>query len=66
MGATKFSDLIVWQKAYVLSLRVRDLTLTFPEVEHRQAHQMQSASASIPQNIAEGFGRRSPKARRTS
>jgi four helix bundle protein len=60
MGAKRFNDLIVWQKAYLLSLKVRELTLSFPEKEHRHAGQMQSASESIPQNIAEGFGRRSP------
>ena len=60
MGATKFTDLIVWQKAYVLSLKIRDLTETFPASEQRHTDQMRAASSSIPQNIAEGFGRRTP------
>lgn len=60
MGALKFTDLIVWQKAYVLSLKIRELTESFPRTEQRHIDQMRNASASIPQNIAEGFGRRSP------
>ena len=61
MGARNFSDLIVWQKAYALSIKVKTLTDSFPNSEYRHVDQMRSASASIPQNIAEGFGRRSAK-----
>lgn len=61
MGAKKFTDLIVWQKAYVLSIKVKTLTDSFPASEHRHVGQMRAASSSIPMNIAEGFGRWTPK-----
>ena len=57
----RFTDLIVWQKAYDLSIKVKTITDTFPRREFRLVDQMRAASASIPQNIAEGFGRFSPK-----
>ena len=60
MGIKNFMDLIVWQKSHLLSVKIRDLTELFPPREYRHAEQMRSASASIPQNIAEGFGRWSP------
>jgi four helix bundle protein len=61
MGAKRFTDLIVWQKAYQLSIRVKRLTDTFPPSEFRLIDQMRAASSSIPLNIAEGFGRWTPK-----
>jgi four helix bundle protein len=62
MGAKSFMDLIVWQKAYALSMQIDQLTATFPASEkYRLVDQMRSAASSIPMNIAEGFGRRSPR-----
>ena len=61
MGARKFTDLIVWQKAYALSLQVHELTKSYPAAEHKLVGQMRAASSSIPMNIAEGFGRFTPK-----
>lgn len=61
MGATKFTDLIVWQKAYILSIKVKTLTDSYPPSEFRLVDQMRAASSSIPINIAEGFGRWTPK-----
>ena len=60
MGAKKFTDLIVWQKAYTLSERIRQVTEAFPPKEGRLVDQMRSSSSSIPENIAEGFGRWTP------
>lgn len=61
MGARKFSDLIVWRMAYDLSIRIHGLTESFPPEERfRLGDQMCRAASSIPNNIAEGFGRWSP------
>jgi len=61
MGAKRFTDLIVWQKAYLLSIRIKRLTDSYPPSEFRLVDQMRAASSSIPMNIAEGFGRWTPK-----
>ena len=62
MGAKSFEDLIVWQKASELSSQIDELTATFPaKVLYRLADQMRAAASSIPMNIAEGFGRWSPR-----
>ena len=62
MGAKTFEDLIVWQKAYELSSRIDGLTAGFPAKEmFRLADQMRAAASSIPMNIAEGFGRWTPR-----
>jgi four helix bundle protein len=62
MGAKKFTDLIVWQKAYALSLKIYKLTASFPAEERfRLTDQMRAAAATIPRNIAEGFGRMTPR-----
>ena len=62
MGAKSFEDLIVWQKADAISTQIDDLTATFPAKElYRLADQMWAAASSIPANIAEGFGRWSPR-----
>jgi four helix bundle protein len=62
MGAKSFEDLIVWQKADAISTQIDDLTATFPAKElYRLADQMRAAASSIPANIAEGFGRWSPR-----
>ena len=64
MGAKSYKDLIVWQKADTLSMVIHKMTKTFPPEERfRLADQMRSAASSIPMNIAEGFGRWSPKDR---
>jgi four helix bundle protein len=62
MGAKSFEDLIVWQKAEALSALIDQLTATFPTKElYRLSDQMRGAASSIPANIAEGFGRWSPR-----
>ena len=55
-------DLIVWQKAYAVSLDVYRLTQTFPSLEqYGLVSQLRRAVVSIPSNIAEGRGRGSKK-----
>jgi four helix bundle protein len=56
--------LIVRQKADALSWMIHEMTKAFPADERfRRVDQMRSAASSIPMNIAEGFGRWSPKDR---
>jgi four helix bundle protein len=60
-AARSFRDLMVWRKAHEFVLAVYRLTESFPEREkYGLAHQMRRAAVSIPANIAEGFGKRSP------
>ena len=55
-----FRDLIVYQKAYKMSLDMHKLTMTFPKFEQNElANQLRRASKSVAMNIAEGFGRKS-------
>ena len=64
--AEKFQDLVVWQKAHQIVLRVYRLTMTYPKNEmFGLVSQMRRAAVSVPANIAEGFKRkgRSDKAR---
>jgi len=57
--AQKFEDLIVWQKAHALTLRIYTLTKTFPKEElFGLTAQMRRASVSVPANIAEGFSKK--------
>ena len=51
--------LVVWQKAYDLSLAVYCETRGFPKDEiYGLRSQVRRAAVSIPSNIAEGYGRR--------
>ena len=53
-----FKQLKVWQKAHQFTLRVYKITGTFPKDEqYGLVSQLRRASASIPTNIAEGYGR---------
>jgi len=55
-------DLIVWQKAMDLTVRIYHLTKSFPKEEtYGLVSQIRRASASIAANIAEGQGRRLSK-----
>jgi len=59
--ARTFRDLRVWQKAHEFVLAVYRYSDSFPEREKfGLAHQLRRAAVSIPANIAEGFGKRSP------
>jgi four helix bundle protein len=57
-----FTELTVWQRAHELVLLVYKLTASFPRSElFGMVSQLRRASASVPANIAEGFGRRTTK-----
>jgi four helix bundle protein len=54
--ASRFTDLIVWQKAHQFVLGVYHLSAGFPGDEvYSLTSQFRRASVSIPANIAEGF-----------
>lgn len=53
-----FRQLKVWEKAHKLTLEIYKITARFPREElYGLTSQVRRASASIPANIAEGFGR---------
>ncbi len=55
-----YKDLVVWQKAYQLSLEIHKHTLDYPRYEQFElASQMRRASKGICANLAEGFGKQS-------
>ena len=55
-----YRDLVVWEKAHLLTLAIYKNTRTFPSDERfGLTSQMRRASASIAANLAEGCGRRS-------
>ena len=55
MRAEHFEDLLAWQKAHVLTLKVYKLLSNHKDFAFR--NQLQRASVSIMNNIAEGFER---------
>jgi len=56
--AQAFQDLIVWQRAMELTVRVYELSRTFPKDElYGLTSQLRRASVSVASNIAEGRGR---------
>jgi four helix bundle protein len=58
MPVRSFEDLIVFQRAYRLSLEIHRRSLEFPALEQRAlGDQVRRASKSICANIAEGFGK---------
>ena len=51
-------DLVVYRKAYLISLEVHKASLQFPQIEQfALADQMRRASKSICANLAEGFSK---------
>jgi four helix bundle protein len=57
-----FRELEVWQKAHGLVLATYRLTDKFPDRERFGiVSQIRRSAASVPANIAEGFGRRTTK-----
>jgi four helix bundle protein len=53
-----FRDLVVWKRAFELSLAVYRLTSEFPASERfGLTNQLRRASVSVASNIAEGYGR---------
>ena len=58
MAISSFRDLLVYQKAYALSLRIHHSSLRFPQFEQYElGRQMRKASKSICGNLAEGYGK---------
>src|SRR4051794_13139126 len=61
MGSS-YRDLIAWQKAIQLVLKIYHLTQTFPPDEkYGLISQLRRAAVSVPSNIAEGQGRKSSR-----
>jgi len=57
-----YKSLNVWQKADELVLEIYNLTKKFPKDEtFGLISQMRRCAISIPANIVEGYGRRTPK-----
>lgn len=57
-----YRDLKVWQRAMDLATTIYEESAKFPKHElYGLTSQIRRASVSIPSNIAEGQGRRSPK-----
>ena len=57
-----FSKLTIWQRRHQLTLRIYELTQSFPKNElYGITSQIRRASLSIPTNIAKGCGRSSEK-----
>lgn len=57
-----YKQLIVWQKSMNLAEMVYKITEIFPKSElYGLISQIRRAAVSIPSNIAEGYGRTSPK-----
>lgn len=53
-----FEDLDVWQMGKKLTLKIYELTISFPKEEiYGITSQLKRAALSVPANIAEGFGR---------
>lgn len=58
MKTKSFRDLIVWQKAYKLTLDIYRITVGFPKEErYGIISQMRRAAVSISSNISEGYSR---------
>jgi four helix bundle protein len=57
-----FKDLLVWQKAFALTLEVYEATKAFPkEEQYGLVSQLRRAAVSIAANIAEGYERQHRK-----
>jgi four helix bundle protein len=53
-----FHNLKVWERAHKITLRLYMVTKSFPKDEqYGLISQIRRSSASIPTNIAEGYGR---------
>jgi len=57
-----FKDLLIWQEAHQLTLKIYESSKGFPKEEtFGLTSQLRRAAVSIPCNIAEGCGRYTPK-----
>ena len=58
-GTKTFKDLIVWQRAYQLTLEIYKATSDYPKHEqYGLSSQLRRAAVSIISNIAEGYARK--------
>jgi four helix bundle protein len=58
-AATRFEDMVAWQKAHQFVLATYRLSRTFPRSEtYGLSSQFRRAAVSIAANIAEGFKKR--------
>ena len=58
-----YEDLEVYKRAYVSSLLIHKLSLSFPQMEQFElGRQIRRATKSIALNIAEGYGKKSSAA----
>jgi four helix bundle protein len=59
---SSFTELTAWKRAHELVLLVYRLTARFPRSElFGMVSQLRRAAASVPANVAAGFGRRTTK-----
>lgn len=57
-----YRDIVAWQKAMLLTREVYRVTAKWPKEElYGLTSQVRRSAVSVPSNIAEGFGRRSPR-----
>jgi len=62
MKYNSFEEMVVWQKALDLSVKIFKLTEKLPRKEdYGLTSQIRRAALSVPGNIAEGFGRKHTK-----
>jgi four helix bundle protein len=62
MGVLQYQELIVWQKAMDLVIRVYELSDGFPRREmFGLTNQLRRSAVSIPSNVAEGQGRKTTR-----
>jgi four helix bundle protein len=53
-----YQDLVVWQRGMELAAECYELTRQFPKTEmYGMVSQIRRSAASVPANIAEGYGR---------
>lgn len=53
-----YKDLKVWEKAHYFTVKVYEITKTFPREEiYSLTNQIRRASSFVPANIAEGCGK---------
>lgn len=58
----QFQDLMVWQKAHQLALKVYQITIRFPSEErYGLVNQMRRSAISVPANLVEGHKRGSKR-----
>jgi four helix bundle protein len=61
-GQRNYRNIVAWQRAHEVTLRMYELTRTFPREEtYGLSSQIRRASFSVAANIAEGSGRETDK-----